>query len=568
MSVKVSAPKSVIRRRPTTSSFADYASESRAQGRFVDVRIEAGTELIAAHRMVLSCHSLYFQAMFQSGMLEQYQDTVEMGQVDGKCVKMLIDYMYTCEININIDNVLGLLDASDYLQLDDVKGFCLEFLGSILEPNNAIQIFKIVNSYRNDSIQDHIHQYISVNVEEIAQTPDFKSLTKDELITCISNLNRNRIKEISVYDVVLEWMRFDLTTRGTMFSELFQQLINVDQLSIELIEDVLLTEELILNNVGCHHLVLRAFSKHLKDKSAALKKSKVISLGGSTTPQKVHDVYNSNGEALLSYADLPETLGLLDHCSLQCNDHVYCIGGTTGDSHENYRVLNQVWRLNMKKPNAKWEEVASMLENRCAMGAAKYGDGFVVAGGMKQDKKLYASAEFYNIQTNQWNAISPLQQLRKNVVLVTCNNHVYALGGVTDGRVLSTTVERLNDLQSESWELVQPMQTQRTGQAAVNCNGFIYAIGGLSKFNDPSTSLKTVEKYDAFTNAWVFVKSMKNPRSYHSACVLNGKIFVIGGFKGNIKFVREIECYDPSIDEWSVVGKTNDCLCWHSVVSL
>ena len=37
---------------------------------------------------------------------------------------------------------------------------------------------------------------------------------------------------------------------------------------------------------------------------------------------------------------------------------------------------------------------------------------------------------------------------------------------------------------------------------------------------------------------------------------MHGKIFVVGGLDGNNRAVKTIECYDPQVDSWSIVGKT------------
>ena len=59
---------------------------------------------------------------------------------------------------------------------------------------------------------------------------------------------------------------------------------------------------------------------------------------------------------------------------------------------------------------------------------------------------------------------------------------------------------------------------------------------------------------------------MKTERAEHSACVLNGKIIVIGGRNANGQAVREIESYDPQNDMWSVVGGITEDLINHSIV--
>ena len=87
---------------------------------------------------------------------------------------------------------------------------------------------------------------------------------------------------------------------------------------------------------------------------------------------------------------------------------------------------------------------------------------------------------------------------------------------------------------------------------AVSCNDVIYAIGGTSSGLD---SLKSVEKYDCKADRWFNVNEMNIGRRGHFACVMQGKIFVVGGRNDKYKPVREIECYDPLTKKWDIVGE-------------
>ena len=51
---------------------------------------------------------------------------------------------------------------------------------------------------------------------------------------------------------------------------------------------------------------------------------------------------------------------------------------------------------------------------------------------------------------------------------------------------------------------------------------------------------------------------MSTARDAHAACVLRGKIYVIGGLDTDGKVVYEIECYDPVNDAWIIVGNAID----------
>lgn len=68
------------------------------------------------------------------------------------------------------------------------------------------------------------------------------------------------------------------------------------------------------------------------------------------------------------------------------------------------------------------------------------------------------------------------------------------------------------------------MHSRRCYVSVVALNGFIYAMGG---FNG-EIRLNTVERYDPTTNQWTLIESMNYVRSDAHACVLNSKIYIVG----------------------------------------
>ena len=557
MTTKLFGKKSVTRKRQTNSDLLQYANENREEECFNDITVIAGKLSIKANRMVLACHSKYFENMFKTKTVEKHMQCVEIQDINSVAVKSIIDYFYTGSIKIDSENVISLLTASDYMQVDDVIGFCNEFLGSVVSPKNSIDVMKAARSHANGVFTKWVHQYISDYLGEVALTRDFKCLSKLDFIACVTRGDNRQADEESKYQALILWIKYDEDMRKTVFAELFRKVVDLDRVSIVFSKDVLLQEQLIRGNIECYELVLTAFSNLLESKSSPYlqpAQSKVISLGGFYTRKNVTDVYSLHGEALMNYPELP--IELNSHSSLKFHDLVFCIGGKTDLFGE---IANCVWQLNLK--HCEWREMTSMGQKRCNMGATVYQDNLIVAGGEHENRAL-DSVEFYQVAEDQWNSISPMKRCREGNTLVSCEKDLLVLGGKDGPNVLSS-VERLQDLNG-IWQDIKPMQTPRYSFAAVNCNGIIYAIGGQSHLKQ---TLKTVEKFDQVAGTWSYSKELKSERFGHSACVLNGKIIVVGGQNANLKATNKIECYDPLTDTWSIVGAISDVLIEHTVVA-
>ncbi|MGB2866759.1 MAG: kelch repeat-containing protein [Sedimentisphaerales bacterium] len=100
-----------------------------------------------------------------------------------------------------------------------------------------------------------------------------------------------------------------------------------------------------------------------------------------------------------------------------------------------------------------------------------------------------------------------------------------------------------------SWTRKADMPTARTGLSACVVDGKIYAIGGGSGIHGGAFS--TVEEFDPATDTWLKKADIPSRRYFHSSSMVNGKIYVIGGATGQKITTSNVEEYDPMTDTWS-----------------
>ena len=535
---------SVTRERSSYPQILEFANESRTAGEFTDVTLVVGMTNIPANRVILSCCSEFFRTMFQTQMRERYDTQINItADLDENSVKALIDFIYTGKITINNENVMHLIKASDYLHLDEPKQFCIEFLDSILSLATCNVILKAANLYVINQLQERIYKMVSGKLTEFAETNDFKLFTKEDLISCVTHLDRKLVKETSVYQAIVTWIKHDEENRNTYFPDLLL-LVNLDNLPQEFLRDVVSIESLVKEDLLCMRLVMEAIRKLLhNDETAAGSESKIISVGGQETVNRVIKVFSCDDSSNSILRDLP--LDTKCEKAIRLRNHVYFFTGS------------KVVKTKLGQQFSTFKEVSPMKE-RFSFSAAVFDDTIVVTGGVFTDK----SAECFVAQQNEWKSIASTNVQKNCNKLVTCKGCLYDTGGFDAGKPL-TFVERLRGLEEE-WELVQPMQTERYLHVAVSCNGFVYVIGGFKA----RKTLSNVEKYDPSLNLWVYAKEMNIARYGHAACVLRGKIYVVGGKTGKNVFVKEIECYDPAMDAWSIVGNIAENLFRHSLIVL
>jgi len=101
---------------------------------------------------------------------------------------------------------------------------------------------------------------------------------------------------------------------------------------------------------------------------------------------------------------------------------------------------------------------------------------------------------------------------------------------------------------SESgWTRKANMPTARVALCACVVDGKIYAIGGAPRYQ---VVTPIVEQYDPVTDTWTPKAGMRTARAFFGASVVNGRIYVVGGSAGPAH-LSSCEEYDPVANTWT-----------------
>jgi N-acetylneuraminic acid mutarotase len=184
--------------------------------------------------------------------------------------------------------------------------------------------------------------------------------------------------------------------------------------------------------------------------------------------------------------------------------------------------------------------------------------------------RFLGTVEAYDPAADKWTKKATMRTYRETCA-VTVDGRIYAIGGLGQGVITLSTVE-VYDPATDTWTRKADMPTARLDHAACVVDGRIYVSGGLSASpsRDPAAvTLTTVEIYDPATDTWTQASDMPRPRSGHSASVVDGKIYIIGGQgeemlklwqEGKIdtdemeEFFSIVYVYDPATDTWTTAA--------------
>jgi len=102
----------------------------------------------------------------------------------------------------------------------------------------------------------------------------------------------------------------------------------------------------------------------------------------------------------------------------------------------------------------------------------------------------------------------------------------------------------------DTWTYKADMPTARTWVGGCVIDGKIYVIGGATS---QSSVTSAVEVYDPIVDTWTRLANMPSARCYHAACTFDGKIYVFGGVSPGVFSTakKNVYVYDPQIDTWT-----------------
>jgi len=197
----------------------------------------------------------------------------------------------------------------------------------------------------------------------------------------------------------------------------------------------------------------------------------------------------------------------------------------------------------------QWTNGASLPVPVDSHAAVVLDDRIYILGGLNNGTAT-AAVYAYDLATGTWTARAPLNEARYELAAVALNGAIYAIGG-EDGkwsRSLMTTVERYDPV-ADRWDFVAPLQHGRNGLAAGVIDGRIYAVGG----NDGAAH-DALEIYDPATDQWTTGANLPIGREFLAAAVLNGKLYAVGGQgvpPNHAGASGMVDVYDPAQNAWT-----------------
>ncbi|MHC4556584.1 MAG: Kelch repeat-containing protein, partial [Planctomycetota bacterium] len=252
----------------------------------------------------------------------------------------------------------------------------------------------------------------------------------------------------------------------------------------------------------------------------------------------------AQGDVWTEKAPMP-TARLGVSCSA-VNGKIYTIGGYAAANSpgmrtvEEYDPATDTWTTKADMPTGRRWFSTSVVNGKI----------YALGGYTNYGQPGLSTVEEYDPATDTWTTKTPMPTARLDLATSVVNGIIYAVGGGATVSQRLRTVEAYDPL-TDTWITKANMPTPaRLLLSTSVVDGKIYAIGGGG--SSASIAFSVVQEYDPATDTWTSKTSIPTARHGHSACVVNGEIYVIGGYDGN-QLLSTVVKYNPATDTWMMV---------------
>ena len=234
-----------------------------------------------------------------------------------------------------------------------------------------------------------------------------------------------------------------------------------------------------------------------------------------------------------------------DHIFARIGDRLYTAGGKTffGWPASEWVNLDHVWSYHM--PSGTWRVEPPMLEpGKAYSGIAALDDELWLLGGLFRDgrgTRATATVEIFEPRTRRYRRGPPLPRKAGQVVALTVNGRLYAVGGADDegatAEVLSIGVGEKN------WRVDAPAPGPVLQASGCVLDGRIYIAAG------PSSQCPGLFVYDPEQDSWSQIEHPSRPPSAPLCTAFDGSVWVMGG-RGADGGQTATFAYAPATGQW------------------
>uniref|UniRef100_A0A3Q4HXW0 Kelch-like family member 41b n=1 Tax=Neolamprologus brichardi TaxID=32507 RepID=A0A3Q4HXW0_NEOBR len=523
----------------------DGLKELLNENKFVDCHLKVGDRSFPCHRLIMAACSPYFREIFFTEDGKEVENTKEvvLEDVNPSILDMIIQYLYSAEIDLTDDNVQDIIAVANRFQIPSVFTVCVNYLQKKLSLGNCLAIFRMGLVLSCPRLAIAARNYIAERFELLYKEEEFLKLAAHELFAIIGGDSLNVEREELVFEAVMAWVRHDREKRLKVLKDAFN-CIRFRLLPEKYFKERVETEEMIKADPELQKMiqVIRdAFKGKLPEKPKKNEGEEGASKEGgeeedSPFPGFLNDnrrqgmyardfILMINDTAAVGY-DVSENECFLaamseqvprNHVSLVTKkNQLYIIGGLFVDEENKdvplqcyaYLVRSFSFHLTLSFLSSRrspiWWSETKKLPLKIHGHAVVSHKGLVYSiGGKTDDNKALNKMFVYNHKQSEWREQAAMKTPRAMFGAVVHNGKIIVVGGVNE-EGLTASCEAY-DFATNKWEPFTEFPQERSSVNLVSNGGSLYAVGGFAMVQMENKEVTPTE----VTDVWQYEEDKK-----------------------------------------------------------
>lgn len=201
----------------------DGLKELLNENKFVDCTLKVGDRSFPCHRLIMAACSPYFREIFFTADGKEVENTKEvvLEDVNPSILDMIVQYLYSAEIDLTDDNVQDIIAVANRFQIPSVFTVCVNYLQKKLSLSNCLAIFRMGLVLSCPRLAVAGRNYIADRFELLYKDEEFLKLAPHELFAIIGGDSLNVEKEELVFQAVMAWVRHEKDKRIEVLKDAF-----------------------------------------------------------------------------------------------------------------------------------------------------------------------------------------------------------------------------------------------------------------------------------------------------------------------------------------------------------
>ena len=351
------APRQIS--RPRTEKYSAFVAgklkQLRDENIFTDFKIQLRDSKLACHRLTLAVHSPVLLAAMTSNMVEAANQEIKLDHISKDTMEIILDYMYYGDLNLYSDQLLDLVDAAEYLQMDELKSICIvEVLGT-LEPGNVISWWKKTNEMELGNIKTKCEAIMIENFHQVSKQIDFLCLSYEELQDYLSGIYSKTMKNNYALDSVMRWVNHNLESRLQHLEPIMEE-IPLHKCSAQSIKTVMKTYKPILDKQTKVSTLLKDVLIEVLESMVDAKSSKptLMVIGGQVDEQVSHVCWSiTEADQFEEFCEIPSVDFKHRHSMCKTPLGFAITGGVNSDLCMMFLAASRSWIRMQNMPNKR-----------------------------------------------------------------------------------------------------------------------------------------------------------------------------------------------------------------------